>query len=214
MHRIAIGLAAVSLSLVASTGTAQAADPFGTTGDVVVGGGGSYAHYDGDGVYGPGTTWSVAPRLDVFVSPHWFVGVTSTLSHSSSEAQLTNADGTLSSSMSTSTIATYSGALRFGTVVPISERFALRPVASLAVAEQTGSSTGTPDASIVRTTALLRLELAYALTDHVFLTTSFGQARASFGDPDSPSMYARDPNTTRGYSLAFGPLSFGIEGKL
>jgi uncharacterized membrane protein len=204
---------AIAIAIAAISAPAIAADPFGDTGDVVIGGIASYQHSKADGVSGATTAITAVPRLDVYVAPRWFVGVAPIYGRVSYDYSETLADGTTTTR--TSADSAYGLGVRFGRVVPLSDRFALRPVVGLAVSELKVSMTGAADGHATRTSATARLELAFAMTDHVFLTSSIGLLSATFGSGSSSNGYAVvGLSPAPGYVAQLGAVGLGIEGSL
>ncbi|MFI5298922.1 MAG: outer membrane beta-barrel protein [Polyangiales bacterium] len=214
MTRASLAIAAsFAVAFAVVTPSARADDPFGKSGDVVVGGTVSFARANADPTFGPATTISVNPRVDLYVADHWFVGVAPTLLYSTFDVVVTNNDGTTGSATSTSK--TFGVGARFGRVIPITDRFALRPVIGLSVLDTSFSDTGEADTSQLRVSATARLELAYALTEHVFLTSGFGLLSATFGDAaTNTGSGIVSVGATPGYSASLGALGFGLEGRL
>jgi hypothetical protein len=203
MNRISIPLASsLAVAFAALAPSAHADDPFGKTGDVIIGGSVSYAHSVLGSAGETLDTYGVSPRIDVVIAPRWFVGVAPSVSHSMSAYTVTNADGTTGTSTNGST--NYAALLRVGRFVAITDTFALRPVLSLGVVDLTSNATGTADVSDLHFTANARLEAALALTDHLFLTSGFTLGSVTTGS-----------GSGSGYSTQVGGnLLFGFEGRL
>jgi hypothetical protein len=199
----------LAVAVVASP--ARANDMFGNTGDVWIGGIASYSHSNASAPYGGMTTVTAMPHVDVTVAPGWFVGFAPIFSYSMFEIPMTQSDGTTITSSTSTT--TYGAGVRLGEIVPVTDRFALRPVLDFAVTESKAQATGVADDSAHRASAGLRLEATYALTDHVFITTSLGLVTVTVGSASSGIGVLGGNPPTPGYSAGLGSFGLGLEGR-
>lgn len=202
MNRPAFALASSLAIAVAVATPARADDPFGKPGDVLIGGLGSYLRSRDANPSDAYDTFTLTPRIDFVFAPRWFIGVVPGVSYERQTTQVTQADGsTVATPVSATTLDI---GLRFGRFVPITDSFALRPVATIAVADTLTSANAAPTfTDLGGVTASAHLEALLAITDRFFVTTSFGLG----------SVTIRSSGTTANASLG-GTLGFGIEGRL